>query len=115
MAKFSGPQNLIALGIAFAIGLGGGAALVHFFVTPSRESIHGDTSGSRAVGGRVAARGRLEPATGVINLAAPSPDILKKIDVKEGQDVAENQQLAILASHDLREIESDMARIQLKE
>src|SRR5262249_53132956 len=115
MAKFSGPQNLIALGIAFAIGLGGGAALVYSFATPSREPIKGDTSGSRAVGGRVGARGGLEPASGVISLAAPSPDILKKIEVKEGQDVAENQQLAILASHELREIESEMAKIQLKE
>src|SRR5262249_23485807 len=49
------------------------------------------------------------------NLAAPSPDILKKIEVTDGKDVEKNQPLAILASHDLRKIENDLAQIQLKE
>jgi HlyD family secretion protein len=115
MANFSGPRNLVPLAIGLIVGLGGGAALVYFFVKPSHESTRSDTGGPRAVGGRVAARGRIEPEGGVINLAAPSPDILKKIEVKDGQDIAENQELAVLASHDLRQIETELAMMQLKE
>lgn len=114
MANF-GQRNVISLALVFALGLGGGAAAVYFFVHPSRETLRADTAGPRAVGGRVAARGRLEPEGGVINLAASSPDILKKIKVHDGQDVAENQELAILGSHDLRQIEKEMAETQFKE
>jgi HlyD family secretion protein len=105
----------VSLALVFALGLGSGAALVYFFFKPSREEMRADTAGSRAIGGRVAARGRLEPKGGVINLAASSPDILKEIKVTEGQDVAADQDLAVLASNGLRLIENEMAKIQLSE
>jgi len=110
-----GTRNVVSLALTFVVGLGGGAALVYFFVKPSHDTVRSDAGGPRAVGGRVAARDRVEPAGGVINLAAPSPDVLKRIEVKDGQDVAENQQLAVLGSHDLREIEAEMAQMQFKE
>jgi HlyD family secretion protein len=57
----------------------------------------------------------LEPEGGVINLAAPGPDILQTILVRDGTAVEKNQELAILRSRKLRQIERDLADAQLKE
>ncbi len=64
---------------------------------------------------QVTARGRLEPQSGVVNVAAPGPDVLEKIVVHEGEAVRKGQQLAILASRKLREIELEAAKVQLQE
>jgi HlyD family secretion protein len=63
----------------------------------------------------VGARGRLEPAGGIINVGPPGPDRLREIKVKEGDRVVKDQPLAILDSYELREIEVTLAKKQKQE
>jgi len=115
MASNSGTRSLMTLALVFAAGLGGGAGAVYFLAAPARQDLGAESAGEGGPVVRVAARGRLEPAGGVVNLAASGPDIVAKLLVRDGAEVTADQELAILASRDLRQIEVEAARTQLAE
>jgi HlyD family secretion protein len=112
----AGPRLIvIALMFLAGLGLGAGAGYV-YFTRASREPQTGGALTRPAVSPhRVAARGRLEPKGGVINLAAPGPDVLQDLLVHEGDDVKKEQELALLASGRVRKIEEESARLQVEE
>ena len=114
MAIAAAQRSLISLAVAFVAGLALGGAIVWFIPRPSTGA-HGGRTETQGAVSRVTARGRLEPAGGVINVAAPGPDILQKIVVDEGETVQKGQQLAILGSRKLRDIELQSAKVQLEE
>ncbi len=57
---------------------------------------------------------RLEPGSRVINVAAPTDDIISEILVEDGDRVEAGQPLLLLESHALRRAEHESARIQLE-
>jgi HlyD family secretion protein len=59
--------------------------------------------------------GRLEPATGIIDIGVPGGDRLGEVCVQEGDWVNKGKELARLASYDLRKEEIDLADIQMRE
>lgn len=63
----------------------------------------------------VAALGRLEPAAGLVDIAALPGDRIETIPVKEGQPVRKGDPLVLLSSRTLREKELDAAESQLQE
>ncbi len=65
--------------------------------------------------GRVVALGRLEPAGGLIDIAAVPGDRIRSIEVEEGKPVSEGQTLALLDSRELRELEWKALSAQLAE
>lgn len=70
-----------------------------------------DPSGNRVV----RALGRLEPASGVINVAGVAGARVLKILVKEGDAVDANAPLAILEGHEERTVETAIATAQYRE
>lgn len=75
----------------------------------------GDGGPSDGLGGEVHALGRIEPAGGVIGVAAPMGDRILRVMVSVGQRVAVGQPLAELDSRELRELEGAVVRAQLAE
>ncbi|MCS5636636.1 MAG: HlyD family efflux transporter periplasmic adaptor subunit [Myxococcota bacterium] len=57
---------------------------------------------------------RLEPSSRVVNVAAPSSDVIQQILVKEGNRVSTDEVLVLLGSYALRAAELDAARISLE-
>jgi len=117
MSIANGPRHLVALAVVFLAGLGGGAVAVYYYLGKPSSDYGQPSTGphAAAAASRVAARGRLEPERGVINLAAPGQDILQQLKVRDGEPVEKDQELAVLGSRKLRQIERDLADAQLKE
>lgn len=63
----------------------------------------------------VAALGRIEPASRVIDVAASETGVVTEILVEEGAEVTDGQTLAYLDSYDIRKAERDYAASQLAE
>ena len=63
---------------------------------------------------RVAALGRIEPTTGVIQVGGPVNEILGKLLVKEGDLISKGQIIGYLRSHDERRSELETAKQQLQ-
>jgi HlyD family secretion protein len=102
--------------IIFAVGIIAGA-IPAYLLGESRLLRHAETTGipsARPIT-KVAARGRLEPAKGITNLAPAGADRLREIKVHDGEVVKEGQELANLDSLPLRTAERDLARQQLEE
>jgi HlyD family secretion protein len=57
---------------------------------------------------------RLEPASGVVNVAAGASDVVRQVLVQDGSEVTESQVLVLLESYELRAAELDAARIELE-
>jgi HlyD family secretion protein len=114
MAITAGQRQLVGFAVVFALGIGCGGAAVYFWPRHANGG-RDDRPGGKSSVTRVTARGRLEPEGGVINLAAPGPDILAKIVVQAGDAIVKDQQLAILASRKVRQIEQESAKVQLEE
>ncbi len=114
MAITAGQRQLFSFAVVFALGLGCGAATFYFLPKSTRENRDTVLAGKSSVT-RVTARGRLEPEGGVVNLAAPGPDIMEKIVAHAGDSIIKDQQLAVLASRKLRQIELESAKVQLEE
>ena len=57
---------------------------------------------------------RLEPSSRVVNVAAPSNDVIQQILVREGNRVDSDEVLVLLGSYALRAAELDAARISLE-
>lgn len=117
MSTANGSRNVLLLAVVFVAGVGGGAALAYYYLAKPFSG-HGEPQpGLRpaSAANRVAARGRLEPERGVINLAAPGPDIVQLLKIRDGDPVEKDQELAVLGSRKLRQIERDLADAQLKE
>src|SRR5262245_40510771 len=117
MSSSNGPRNLLTIAVVFAAGLAGGAGIAYTYFTRPFSN-HGEQPfppRASSSPSRVTARGRLEPESGVINLAAPGPDIVQQLKVRDGDSVEKDQELAVLRSRTLRQIERDLADAQLKE
>jgi HlyD family secretion protein len=108
-------QGTLILGLTFVLGVVVGGFAMRWATRPARDDWGRGSDRAAAPLERVTARGRIEPAGGIIPLTASSPDILKKLLVREGQQVTAQQDLAILASRDLRELEVQAAQAQLDE
>jgi len=63
----------------------------------------------------VAALGRIEPTSRVIDVAASETGVITQVLVNEGDDVTDGQTLAYLDSYDIRRAERDYAASQLAE
>ena len=61
----------------------------------------------------IAGFGRIQPAGGTVNVSAPSTDTIEKINVKEGQQVAAGEVLAVLSSRAARELQLEEAKLAL--
>jgi HlyD family secretion protein len=59
--------------------------------------------------------GRLQPADGLIAVRLAVPDQVRRISVKEGDEVAENKELVVLASEDERRRDLDLAEARVQE
>ena len=68
------------------------------------------TTGQKNVGGL----GRIEPTGGVIDVGAIMGDRLGSLEVHEGKQVKKGETLAILESHDLRGLQVEVARLNVK-
>src|SRR5262245_55169796 len=108
-------RSPLTLAVVFVVDLASGAAAAYFYLGQRPPQASAGRTTAQGQPSRVAAPGRLEPERGVINLAAPGPDVLEKFLVHEGDTVAKDQDLAVLGSQKLRQIEVDTAKIQLKE
>lgn len=98
--------------VALAIGFALGGVVVYLYgqsLLPSDSS--GSTDASEALD-KVVALGRIEPEDGVLSLGVPTPDRIAEIKVEEGAHVQKNQELVVLDSKVLRDLERQLAVIQ---
>lgn len=99
---------LIAVVLGFAVGA------FTFSSTVRKDSSQGNASPASPRKG-VVALGRLEPEGGIINVCAPLGEQIFLIKVKEGDNVRENDVLATLENHRVREAEKALADALLEE
>lgn len=111
---FASTRSFVALIAVFALGVGAGVGGLSYFSKQPRER-RGEQAMPAATSYRVSARGRLEPAGGILELAAPGPDVVKKLHIAENAEVTPGKELAVLASYDIRKIEHDTAKTQVRE
>ncbi|MBM4067925.1 MAG: HlyD family efflux transporter periplasmic adaptor subunit [Planctomycetes bacterium] len=109
--KKSTPRGLAYAGALVVGGAILGALAVYMFLPRAADDCAPEKSAKDRT--LVSALGRIEPKGGVLNLGVPFPDVVKTILVAEGADVKKNAELALLESHDIRKLESSMAREQL--
>lgn len=69
-------------------------------------------TGNAASTAPVSALGHIEPEDGLLSLGVATPDRIKKINVREGDSVAERQELVVLEGKELRDLEYKLAKIQ---
>jgi HlyD family secretion protein len=67
----------------------------------------------RAALDKVVALGRIEPKDGILSLGVPTPDRIREIKVQEGDLVEKGKALAILDSEVMRNLDKELAVIQL--
>ncbi|HTU16640.1 MAG TPA: efflux RND transporter periplasmic adaptor subunit [Gemmataceae bacterium] len=101
---------LTALVLGFALGGGG----VYYYLHENETATPSATEPEPAAElDKVVALGRIEPKGGTLSLGVPTPDRIRRILVKEGQDVKKDQPLAVLDSEVMRKLEKHQAEIQL--
>lgn len=100
-------------GAALVLGGAIAGALATYFILPRAvDDCAPDKTGDKDRK-QVSALGRIEPRGGVLNLGVPFPDVVKEIVLVEGTDVKKGAKLAVLESHDARELDLNMAKEQL--
>jgi HlyD family secretion protein len=97
---------------ALAIGLVLGGLAMHWYTRHYYRAESNDVAEPSRHIDKVVALGRIEPRDGILSLGVPTPDRLRRLLVKEGEEVKKNQELAILDSEGMRELETKMAGIQ---
>jgi HlyD family secretion protein len=103
------------LGVSVLVGLAlEGYGMLRTFLPAANPS---STPSVKPLPNRVEALGRLEPEGGILSIgvSVPMGDRLRKVFVKEGDEVAKDQELARLESYDDRRAERDLAASQLDE
>jgi HlyD family secretion protein len=99
---------VVALAIGFILG---GAAIYMYGHTIWPAESSGSAQPSEVLD-KVVALGRIEPEDGVLSLGVPTPDRIAEIKVEEGAHVKKNQELVVLDSKVLRDLERQLAVIQ---
>jgi HlyD family secretion protein len=102
------PLALLAVAIGFLLG---GLAVYHYGNIGSTPA-PGRASEPNGTLDNVTALGRIEPKDGVLSLGVPTPDRIAQINVKEGETVKKDQELMILDSAVMRELQRKLAVIQ---
>lgn len=64
---------------------------------------------------KIVGQGNLQPARGTINIVAPPGERIEKLLVKLGDEVKKDDELGILASQKVRQLELDLAKAQQKD
>jgi len=81
----------------------------------SREDGKFVSSAQRAAATKVVALARLEPESGIVNLAGPPGDRIRQVKCQLGQQVKEGQALLELESYRDRKIQVELLEIKIKE
>lgn len=99
--------------VSLAAGFVAGGASEYFYEHHGKESEK--PTPPQETQGPVVALGRIEPRDGVLSLGVATPDRILKIEVEEDQLVSKDQPLVTLESQKMRELDKQMADIQLRE
>ena len=62
----------------------------------------------------IVALARLEPASRVVDVASATPDVVKQVLVREGNEIVQGQVLVLLATYPLRSAELEEAQLELE-
>jgi HlyD family secretion protein len=106
-AMFWVPLVFVALGLGCAIGGAG----VYYYLHDNETTTTGNAP-EPSTELKVVALGRIEPRDGVLSLGVASPDRIREIKVKEDDPVKAGQPLVILEGQKMRELDTEMAKIQ---
>jgi HlyD family secretion protein len=115
-SKAANGRLLINLGL-FILGVAAGGVAFYFFIQSKNERPTSRVARELKAPTKVTALGRIEPDGGVITIGLPVPDRIRSIcaGIKEEAMVKPGQELAVLESHALREIELHLIEQQLTE
>jgi len=107
---------------SWVIGIAGGAIAlgllglgVSRLISPKQDLVKPEATATPLQRVEVAALGRLEPRGEVIRVSAPNTELLKRLDVKQGDAVRAGAILGYLDSYEERLAERDFAASQLVE
>ncbi len=103
------PLTLLAVAVGFVLG---GITVYLYGNTGSPIEPRGGAEESNGGLDTVVALGRIEPKDGVRSLGVLTPDRVARIKVKEGDPVKKDEELVILDSGVMRELELKLAVIQ---
>lgn len=103
------------IGVALLLLVGGASLLALRSVRQTRQAALEDAAKPPPVRVDVAALGRIEPKSEVIDVAAAETGVLAKLLVEEGAQVSSGQVLAELDMYAIRKAERDYAASQLTE
>jgi HlyD family secretion protein len=98
---------------ALVLGCAAGSVGVYWYTHDNETTPPDNTPGRSADLDKVVALGRIEPKDGVLSLGVPRPDRIRDLKVHEGDTVQEGEALAILDSEVMRNLEKELAVIQL--
>lgn len=105
------PLVLVSLAAGFVLG----GLCVHFFYDQRETGTMGTGSAATDSSRPVVALGRIEPRDGILSLGVPAPDRIREINVREDDIVEAGKCLVILESQKMRQLEEEMAAIQLRD
>lgn len=108
-------KNSVWIGIALLFLIGGASLLVLRSIQQSRQAALEEAAQPLPERVNVAALGRIEPKSEVIDVAAAETGVLANLLVEEGAQVESGQVLAELDMYDIRKAERDYAASQLAE
>ncbi len=108
-------KNSVWIGIALLFLIGGASLLVLRSIQQSRQAALEEAAQPLPERVNVAALGRIEPKSEVIDVAAAETGVLANLLVAEGAQVESGQVLAELDMYDIRKAERDYAASQLAE
>jgi HlyD family secretion protein len=101
------------LSVLLGVAVGGAGVYVWKDFSGASRSLGQTSVGVRKT--KVSALGRLQPSGGVISVFGLPADRIEKLSAKQGDTLAKDTILAVLASRKDRELERDLVAIQLRE
>jgi HlyD family secretion protein len=104
------PIVLVALSAGFALG----GVCGYFYEKLTHEKTDREVEIPETID-RVVALGRIEPRDGILSLGVAAPDRIREINVEEDDLVTVGKTLVTLESKKMRELEEQMAQIQLEQ
>jgi HlyD family secretion protein len=107
--------GLILLAAVMAVA---GYAVSYWHPLPRRDAVSGEvpvSSVTERKRTRIEAQGRLEPANGTLTVGAIPGEKIVLLHVSPGQFVRKDEVLAVLGSHEIRQVELALAEQQLEQ